>query len=59
MVINNLPCTACVHKDVCSYKEKYVNYITEVYPAIPPCDLYKHGTKICLAYGKDITLYDK
>lgn len=44
MRINTLPCTTCVHAEVCSYKEKYVNHITELYPAVPPCDLYKTGT---------------
>lgn len=41
MTINTLPCTTCIHEEVCSYKEKYVNHITELYPAVPPCDLYK------------------
>ena len=59
MKINTLPCTTCVHEEVCSYKEKYINHITEIYPAVPHCDLYKYCAKVRLAYGKEITLYNK
>lgn len=60
MTINTLPCTTCIHKEVCSYKEKYVNHITELYPAVPPCDLYKSCSTITFsAGGGSITLYSK
>lgn len=57
MVINTLPCTTCVHEDVCSYKDKYVNYVTEVYPAVPPCDLYKKCVECKCLDGKHISFY--
>jgi hypothetical protein len=59
MKINTLPCPACVHTEVCSYKEKYVNYIMEVYPAVPPCDLFKHFLEVKTTDGKRITFYSK
>ena len=43
MTIKTLPCTDCAHTDVCSYKEKYIHHITELYPAVPPCDLYQRN----------------
>lgn len=57
MTINTLPCTTCVHEEVCSYKEKYVNHITELYPAVPPCDLYKRCSKVAFASGRSMMLY--
>ena len=41
MVINNLPCTTCVHEHLCKYKEKYVSNIVDNYPAVTPCDLHQ------------------
>jgi hypothetical protein len=59
MTIKTLPCTTCVHTEVCNYKEKYVNYIMEVYPAVPSCDLYKSCSTVTFAGGGSITLYSK